>query len=99
MEQRRMLIADQASQAAETIAALSAVAAQATSSSSSRDPEAKFGNGQSVLNWWASWFREAVEPPTKIKGRQRPKWYDSNIICQRGIMGVHYAGRDWKDVY
>ena len=94
-----MLIADQASQAAETIAALSVVAAQATSSSSSRDPEGKFANGQSVLNWWASWFATAVEPPKKLKGKHRPKWYDSNIIAQMAKMDVHYAGRDWKDVY
>jgi hypothetical protein len=99
MEIRRMTIADQASQAAETIAKLSAAAAEASSSLSSQDPGPQFLTGQSVLHWWSSWMAQAAHPPTRIKGKGRPAWFDATILASLGKMDIRYAGYDWKGVY
>ena len=51
-----------------------------------------FKTGQRVHWWFANWFPTAEEPPAKIKGSMRPKWYSSSIIKALGIKTVKYAG-------
>ena len=100
MEIRRMTIADQASQAAETIGKLSAAAAEASSPPPPpQDPGPQFLTGQSVLHWWSSWMAQAAQPPARIRGKGRPAWFDATILASLGKMDIRYAGYDWKGVY
>jgi len=96
MELRRMKIADQASEAAQTIGQLT-IAAEAARSS--LDPGPKFETGQSVLQWWSGWMEKAESPPMKLKKRERPAWLDATIVASLGKMSVRYAGYDWNAVY
>ncbi len=60
-------------QAAELRKSLQAADAEAR-------PAPKFRAGQSVLHWWAIWFRTAEVVPTLINKGMRPKWYVSEVI-------------------
>ena len=42
--------------------------------------EPRFCTGQSVLQWWANWFKTG-EPRPRGKGKKgRPKWYSGEIV-------------------
>ena len=57
----------------------------------------KFSTGQSVLHWWAGWFKSATDPPMQLKGKSRPVWFDATIIMALGFRDVAYAGRQWRE--
>ena len=59
--------------------------------------EPKFRYGQSVLHWWSSWFKTASEPPTQLKKKSRPAWFDATIVLALGIEKVRYAGKEWHE--
>ena len=57
-------------------------------------PEARFKAGQSVLQWWASWFKDpnVFGAALLAKGKKRASWYSADIIRPDGIKSIHYAG-------
>ena len=56
----------------------------------------KFRTGQSVLHWWAGWFKSAIEPPLQLKKKLRPVWFDATIIRAQCLHDVTYARREWR---
>ena len=69
------------------------VRAVSAESSAVAVPEARFKAGQSVLQWWASWFKdENVFGAAPAKGKKRASWYSAEIIRPDGIKSIHYAG-------
>ena len=53
----------------------------------------KFATGQSLLQWWASWF--STTGPGQMKQfntKSRPKWYSSEIISVGHFQDISYAG-------
>ncbi|CAE8682990.1 unnamed protein product [Polarella glacialis] len=57
-------------------------------------PEARFKAGQSVLQWWSSWFSDPKVSGAAVlaKGKKRASWYSADIIRPDGIQSIHYAG-------
>ena len=52
-----------------------------------------FSPGQSVLQWWAGWFKDATEPKLHYKKSQRPTWYSGEIVNPAQYMtDFKYAG-------
>ena len=57
-------------------------------------PQPKFATGQSVLQWWASWF--STTGPGQMKQfntKSRPKWYSSEIISVGHFQDSYAGGR------
>ena len=88
--------ADARAVAAETASssAAAASASLAQAASAAPLPEAKFSSGQSVLQWWASWFADCKEgeTPKQINKKLRPGWFSAEIISAMGLMDTVYAG-------
>ena len=57
----------------------------------------KFRTGQSMLHWWAGWFKSSTEPPMQLKQSLGPVWFDAKIVTALGLQDVTYAGREWRD--
>ena len=38
-----------------------------------------FSTGQSVLQWWASWFKDSKSAPGQYKAKQRPSWFSGEV--------------------
>ena len=79
----------------EEALAEAAAAAAAESTAPQPSPKSLFQTGQSVLNWWAPWFKDCGpgQHPRTYKGKQRPSWYMSEIVSVAGWRGdVPYAG-------
>ena len=56
-------------------------------------PEPRFSAGQSVLQWWASWFKEGTAKPKQYKKNKRPTWYSAEILNPAVYTkGMQYAG-------
>jgi hypothetical protein len=57
-------------------------------------PKNLFGTGQSVLQWWASWFAKCAEgeTPKRIGKKLRPSWYSADITSYVGHQTIVYAG-------
>ena len=104
MEKKRMITEDAISAAlqriekAEANAAamlaqaedLALVAAAAVAASPARP--AKFRPGQSVCDWWASWFKECRKAPENYGKKKRPAWFSAEVLSYVGWQTVHYAG-------
>ncbi len=104
MEKKRMITEDAISAAlqriekAEANAAamlaqaedLALVAAAAVAASPARP--AKFRPGQSVCDWWASWFKECRKAPENYGKKKRPAWFSAEVSSYVGWQTVHYAG-------
>ena len=88
--------ADARAVAAETASssAAAASASLAQAASAAPLPEAKFSSGQSVLQWWASWFAgcKEGETPKQINKKLRPGCISAEIISAMGPMDIVYAG-------
>ena len=56
-----------------------------------------FHAGQSVLQWWASWFKEAQTPLQHYHKKQRPELF-SGEICNPGVYveSMVYAGMPFR---
>ena len=103
-ETKRMKAADDRSRLVEAATAAAtlkealaeaAAAAAAESTAPQPSPKSLFQTGQSVLNWWAPWFKECGpgQHPRTYKGKQRPSWYMSEIVSVAGWRDdVPYAG-------
>ena len=55
-------------------------------------PLPSFCPGQSIIQWWASWFKTAVEPPKKYKKKLRPAWFSGEVLSYSGYKSIKYAG-------
>ena len=58
-----------------------------------------FPNGASVIQWWASWMKDAKTPPAKYKGKKRPAWFNAEILTYEGFGSILYAGVFHEDVH
>ena len=56
-------------------------------------PPALFKCGQSVLQWWASWFKDAEETPASYKQKHRPAWFIAEVTSYCGYGNIKYAGQ------
>ena len=54
------------------------VAAQSPAAAATMKP--RFRAGQSVLQWWASWFKNGGPPPKSYRKKKRPAWYSGEIV-------------------
>ena len=56
-----------------------------------------FRAGQSVLQWWASWFKTNGPPPKGKGSKKRPQWYSGEIVHPPvWTDGMLYAGFRFK---
>ena len=56
-------------------------------------PERLYGPGQSAIQWWASWMKEAPELPQSYNKSNRPKWYSAEVTAYVGwIIDRKYCG-------
>ena len=56
-------------------------------------PKPKFREGQSVIQYWASWFSKAKGPIDQYNKKNRPAWYFADINSYCGWSPGHlYAG-------
>ena len=56
-------------------------------------PPALFKCGQSVLQWWASWMKDAKETPASYNKKNRPWWFSAEVTSYRGYGDIKYAGQ------
>ena len=56
-----------------------------------------FRPGQSVLQWWAGWFKNAVNPKGHYNKGERPTWFSGEIISPGVyVESMVYAGMQYK---
>ena len=48
---------------------------------------------QSVLQWWAPWFKNASETPQQYKRKSRPWWFSAEIASYGFYGEIKYAGQ------
>ena len=56
-------------------------------------PPAAFRCGQSVLQWWAPWMKDAPETPSHYNRKNRPAWFSAEIASYCGYGDIKYAGQ------
>ncbi len=61
------------------------------------EPDRLFATGQSVLHWWAGWFKTATQPKMHAKGQGRPAWFDATIYAALEPQAVRGAGIMWPE--
>ena len=49
--------------------------------------------GQSVLQWWAPWMKDAPETPRHYNRRNRPAWFSAEIADYYRYGDIKYAGQ------
>ena len=55
--------------------------------------EPRFSAGQSVLQWWANWFKNEGPPPKVYGKKKRPSWFSGEILNPAvWTEGMQYAG-------
>ena len=52
--------------------------------------------GQSVLQWWARWMKDASETPRRFNRRNRPAWFSAEIASYCGYGDIKYAGQTMR---
>ena len=57
-------------------------------------PLALFKSGQSVLQWWAPWMKDAKETPPSYNKNNRPAWFIADVTSYCGYGKIKYAGQD-----
>ena len=60
-------------------------------------PPALFKCGQSVLQWWASWMKNALETPKTYNKKNRPWWFSAEITSYVRYGEIKYAGQTVTD--
>ena len=56
-------------------------------------PEPRFCAGQSVLQWWANWFKNEGPAPTHYGKKRRPTWFSGEVVSPAVfIKELPYAG-------
>ena len=62
-------------------------------------PEYRFHVGQSVLQWWANWFKNTAEPREHNKKKEQPSWYPGEILNPaRYVKDFPYAGERYTGI-
>ena len=56
-------------------------------------PTAAFKCGQPVLQWWASWMKDASKTPRHYNRKNRPAWFSAEIVSYCGYGYIKYAGQ------
>ena len=56
-------------------------------------PPALFKCGQSVLQWWAPWMKDASKTPRHYNRRNCPAWFSAEIASYCGYGDIKYAGQ------
>ena len=56
-------------------------------------PPALFKCGQSVLQWWASWMKNALETPKSYNKKNRPAWFSAEVTSYVRYGEIKYAGQ------
>ena len=56
-------------------------------------PPALFMSGQSVLQWWAPWMKNAAATPSHYNKKHRPAWFSSEITSYCMYGDITYAGQ------
>ena len=46
-------------------------------------PPALFKCGQSVLQWWAPWMKDAEETPASYNKKNRPAWFSAEVCSYK----------------
>ena len=65
----------------------------------SAGPEYRFQAGQSVLQWWANWFKNTAEPREHNKKKEQPSWYSGEILNPaRYVKDFPYAGERYTGI-
>jgi hypothetical protein len=54
--------------------------------------EPAFAAGESVLQWWSSWFKGCDQPPKTYAKKARPAWFSAEICSYEGVCKIFYAG-------
>jgi len=60
-------------------------------------PVAAFMCGQSVLQWWAPWMKDASETPPHYNRKNRLAWFSAEIASYCGYGHIKYAGQTMLD--
>ena len=60
-------------------------------------PPALFKCGQSVLQRWAPWMKDAEETPASYNKKNRPWWFSAEVTSYRGYGDIKYAGQMTRD--
>ena len=55
-------------------------------------PPKKFANGQAVIQLWASWMKDAEDPPPHYNTKNRPAWFSGEVLAHKGYGELKYAG-------
>ena len=56
------------------------------------NPPPRFKHGETIIQWWAPWFRDAKELPATYSGNNRPAWFKGEILAVFSWQSVMYAG-------
>ena len=56
-------------------------------------PTAAFMCGQPVLQWWASWMKDAPDTPSHYNKKSRPAWFSAEVLSYCGYGHIKYAGQ------
>ena len=56
-------------------------------------PPAVFKCGQSVLQWWAPWMKDAAATPGHYKHKNRPAWFSAEVTSYVRYGEIKYAGQ------
>jgi len=57
-------------------------------------PVEQFSPGQSVLQWWASWFKDCVALPKQYgKKKKRPTWFSGEVSETKNAPASHKQSR------
>ena len=92
-ERKKMRIQDKRSALVGLLIAARARAPDEPAAVPASNPQ--FRPGQSVLQWWASWFKSIPEGalPEHYGGKSRPTWFSGEVTSYAGCLSIIYAGR------
>ena len=77
----------------QSIQVLEAKTEAAVSPAAGEHPEPRFCAGQSVLQWWANWFKDEGPAPTRYGKKRRPTWFSGEVVSPAAFMKeLPYAG-------
>ncbi len=57
-----------------------------------RPPKPLFIPCQSVIQWWAPWYKDAEAPVKQYNKKNRPGWYSGEVVSRDGYESIRYAG-------
>ena len=67
---------------------------RATASGVPAVPLPEFKTGQSVLQWWSPWMKDARETPKTYNKKSRLAWFSAEITIYKTYETMRYAGQE-----